>query len=63
MKLRSGKVICPISILEKYEKFSQDHVLSLKKTYEKNKKSKDPTMNELFILRTIRYLTYNRTNI
>ncbi len=63
MKLRSGKVIHPISIQEKYEKFNQEFVLTLKKTYELNEKNKDITTNELLILRTIRYLTYNRTNI
>lgn len=63
MKLRSGKIIHPVSIQEKYEKFNQDYGITLKKTYEKNKNNCDTTMNELLILRVIRYLTYNRSNV
>tara|TARA_B100001287_G_C22371669_1_gene384515 strand:- start:86 stop:610 length:525 start_codon:yes stop_codon:yes gene_type:complete len=63
MKLRSGKVIHPIGIQEKYEKFNQDYGITLKETYEKNKNNCDTTMNELLILRVIRYLTYNKSNV
>ena len=62
MKLRSGKIIHPIGIQEKYEKFNQDYGITQKKPT-KNKNNCDTTMNELLILRVIRYLTYNRSNV